>query len=277
MDNASSFIFVKSEITDDKYAKGPSWSKKPFEYRYEPTYDEDEEWVSKSLRDQIVGTVSSLQEKKMKDREKIYVVIGVKSQFTLYDDQSKIQNVIFHQNTLRLIKSLSAEILCYLNKEHTNLLMSCRLCDLTHILNKSKFRMKYFDTVKRIGPLLPKEQISKHLQEDSEWATKSKDIVIELIPNIPIEKKSEYAKKVIQHLSSMDQTANSCCGEEFIVTTLDETSTKELLKTTNLIFRIAEVPKGVLEHSNRYFKKNTENQESNTQRTTVVSPISEIA
>ena len=255
MDNASSFIFVESETTDDKHAKGPSWSKKEFGYSYEPTYDEDKEWVAKDMKDQIMSTVSSLQEKELKDREKIYIVLGIKSQFVPNEDRSKVRNTIFYQNTLRLIKNLSAEILCYLNKEHTNILVSCRLCDLTHLLNKRKFRMGYFDTVTRISPLLPKEQISKHLQEDIEWKTRLKEILIELIPNIPIQKKSEYAKRMVQHLTNLDKPAYSCCDEDFIITKLNETSTKELLKSSNLIFRVAEIPKGILEQVSNTSKK----------------------
>jgi hypothetical protein len=250
MDDAHSFIFVKSETTDDRYAKGPGWSKVPPEYSYEPTFDEEKEWVSRSLKDQIVGTVSSIQEKQVRDREKIYIVLGVQSQFVPKEEQSKIRYTVFHQNTLSLIKSLSAEILCYLNKEHTNLLISCRLCDLTHILAKSKYKFKYYETVKRISPLLPEEQISKQLQKDNEWATNPKEIVIELIPNISSDKREEYTKNIIQHLKGLEQTANSCCDEEFITTKLDETAAKNLLKTTNLIFRITEYPKGVLQNTN---------------------------
>jgi hypothetical protein len=249
MDGAHSFIFVKSETTDDRYPRGPSWSKTPPEYSYETGSDE-EEWVSRSLKDQIVGTVSSIQEKQVKDKEKIYIVLGVESQFVPNEDKSKIRHITFHQNTLTLIKNLSAEILCYLNKEHTNLLISCRLCDLTHILAKSKYRMKYFKTVKRISPLLPNEQISKHLQKDNEWTTNSKEIVIELIPNIPSDKRNEYTKNIIQYLKGMDRIADGCCDEEFIITKLDEATTKDLLKTTNLIFRITEFPKGILQHAN---------------------------
>jgi hypothetical protein len=244
---SNSFIFVKSTTTDDRSAKGPTWSKKEFERSYEPTYDEDKEWIQKDMKEQIMSTVSSLQEKDLKDREKVYIVLGVESQFVPNEDQSKIRKTIFYSNTLRLIRNISAEILCYLNKEHTNLLVSCRLCDLTHLLNKRKFRTKYFDTVKRISPLLPKEQISKHLQEDSEWTAQSKEILIELIPNISTEKKSEYAKRVIQRLADLYKPANSYYDEDFIITELDETSTKELLKSCNLIFRVTEIPRGVLE------------------------------
>lgn len=136
MDNGSSFIFVKSVTTDDRSTKRPSWSKKPYVRTYSPAYDEDKEWILKDMKDQIVATVSCLQEAELKDKDQVYIVLGVQSQFVENEDPSKVRKAIFYENTLNLIKSLSAEILCYLNSEHTNLLISCPLSNLTHILNK---------------------------------------------------------------------------------------------------------------------------------------------
>ena len=218
MDKVSSFIFVKSTTTDDWSPRGGGWSKKPFERSYETASEEEEEWISKGMKDQIWSTVSSLEKKELKDKEKVYIVLGVASQFVPNNDQSKIRKTIFYQNTLRLISSLSAEVLCYLNPEHTNLLISCHLSDLTRLLNRQKFRMKYFDTVKRISPLLSKEQISQHLIKDSGWSAQSREILIELIPNIPSEKKSQYAKALAQYLTNLDKIAISCCDNDFIIT-----------------------------------------------------------
>jgi len=244
------FIFVKSITTDVRSAKGGGRSRKHFERSYESTFEEDKEWIAKEMKDQIWSTVSCLEKQEVKDIEKVYIVLGVESQFVPKEDQSEIRKKIFYQNTLRVIQNLSAEVLSYLNKEHTNLLISCKISDLTRLLNKYKYRMEYFKTVKRISPLLPEEQISKHLKEDKKWTTQSKEVLIELIPNIPTEKKSEYSKRVTQYLTNLDKPANSCCNEDFIITELNGASTKELLKSCNLVFRVTEAPKGVLEQFN---------------------------
>ena len=84
MRNASEpngFIFVKSITTDVKSPKGGGRSEKHFERSYETTFDEDKEWVSKEMKDQIWSTVSCLQEQEVKDLEKVYIVLGVESQF----------------------------------------------------------------------------------------------------------------------------------------------------------------------------------------------------
>lgn len=94
---------------------------------------------------------------------------------------------------------------------------------------------------------MPEEQISKHLRENSSWNTESKEVLIELMPNIPIEKKDEYAKRLVQHLTALDKIADSCCDHDFIITKLDLTLTKTLLKKCNFIFRVTEIPQGRLE------------------------------
>lgn len=251
MDKASalnSLIFVKSITSDDRSTKRPAWSGRPFEkINYESTCDEEEEWVSKDMKEQIMSTVSSLEKKQLRDKEKVYVVLGVESQFVPNENLSKIRKRIFYSNTLTLLEGLSAEVLCYLNPEHTKLLISCRMSGLTHLLNMRKYRMKYFETVKRISPLLMEEQISENLKEDNEWTTKPKDVLIELIPNLSVGKKSEYAKTVVEYLKQVDLGTRSCCDEDFVITKLNEGSAKDLLRTCNFVFKVNEIPKGILQ------------------------------
>lgn len=249
------FIFVKSITAEDRSQKRPAWSRRPFERSgYLPSIDEERDWTSKDMKEQIVSTVSSLETKQLKDKEKVYVVLGVESQFVPNENSSKIRKQVFYPNTLRLLKGLSAEVLCYLNSEHTNFLISCRLSDLTHLLNRRKYRRRYFETVKRISPLLVGEQISENLKKDKEWATESKDVLIELIPNLSVDKKNEYAKIIVAHLKEVDKETD-CCDEDFVLTKLNEESTKDLLKTSNFVFRVSEIPRGVLQRTDRTSKK----------------------
>ena len=245
---SNNFIFVKSETTNDKATKNPIWVSKPFEKTsYEPTYDEEKEWVSKDMKDQIMSTVSSLETKPLKDKDKIYIVLGVESQHTPKENSSKIREQVFYPHVLTVLDGLSAEVLSYLNPEHTKLLISCRICDLTHLLNRRKYRTKYFEAVKRISPLLMEEQISENLKEDKEWATIPKDVFIELIPNLPNEKKTVYARTIVDYLKEADKETRSCCDEEFVVTKLNQNSIKNLLGNCNFIFRVNEIPRGILQ------------------------------
>jgi hypothetical protein len=91
---------------------------------------------------------------------------------------------------------------------------------------------------------LLKEQISKSLKQDSEWADVSKDIVIQLIPNLPIEKRKEYAASVVKHLKQKDNYAKSYEKTDFILTNLKKETTEQLLQAANFVFRVSEIPKG---------------------------------
>lgn len=230
--------------------KGGGPSKKHFERKYETSFDDDYEWVKKEMKDQIWSTVSSIKEQKLRDSETAYIVLGVESQYIPNEDVSKIRKKIFYPNTKTVIENLSGEVLSYLNKEHTNLLVSCPLSKLLRFRTRSKYRMKYFNGVKRISPLLPDEQISVRLKNDKDWRNNSKEVIVEIIPNIALEKKQEYSNKIIEYLSALGMSANSICNKDFIVSDLDEISAKKLLKSCNLIFRISENPKGVLKQQN---------------------------
>jgi type I restriction-modification system DNA methylase subunit len=80
----NSFIFVKAETIESRSPRKPAWSRKGYKrIEYEPTYVEEEEWVSKDMRDQIISTVSSLETKPLRDKERVYVVLGIESLNTL--------------------------------------------------------------------------------------------------------------------------------------------------------------------------------------------------
>jgi hypothetical protein len=243
---SNSIIFVKSSTNQTKDPKRPAWISKPFESEYTWDNEEEEEWASKEMKDQITGTVSAIQAKPLKDIETAYFVLGVESHFIPNENMSKIRKQIFYQNTLTVLKRLQAEILCYLNPQHSKLLISCPLSKLQDLLIKEKFKTEYFKTVKRISPLLNEEQFSDNLKDES-WAKESREVIIEIIPNLPAAKKQEYSQKLVESLkSSEDIEAEGCCNGDFVITSIDKQSAESLLKITNFIFRVHEVPTGLL-------------------------------
>jgi hypothetical protein len=252
---SNNFIFVKSITSDDRTAKKAAWPAKAFERaEYESTEDE-EDWVSKEMKEQITETVSSIETKQLRDNEKAYVVLGVTSQFIPNQDYAKVRKQVFYPDMLNVLERLSAEVLSYLNAEHTKLLISCPFSKLSEILKQEKYTKKYFQGVKRISPLLLGEQVSKTLRQDSEWATISKDIIIQLIPNLPTEKRKEYSNAVIEHLKQTGRDAKSYDDTDFIIANLKQESTEQLLQTSNFVFRVSEIPKGVVENINLSTKK----------------------
>jgi hypothetical protein len=246
----NSFIRIKSEIVPEISTKRSLWSNKPIERTpYEWTSDEEKEWVSKEMKDQIWSTVASIEKQPLRDTETIYIVLGVESQHFINEDSSKTRELVFYPNVMTVLNGLFAKVLCYLNPEHTKLLVSTRICDLARFLNRQKYRTKYFDVVKRISPLLLQEQISSNLQEDKEWSSRPKDVFVELIPNLPLDKKTVYSKTIVDYLKKVDEETRSYVDEEFIITKLSQSSTEELLKNSNLVFRVTEIPKGMLQKS----------------------------
>jgi len=254
---SSDFIFVKSKTYPHKTAKRAAWPARPFEkIDYEPIEDDEEEWVSKEMKEQITSTVSNIRTKQLRDNEKAYVVLGVIAKFIPNERYpSRIRKKVFYPNMLTVLKRLSAEVLAYLNAEHTRLLISCPYSKLTEIVEKEKYARKYFEGVKRISPLLLGEQVSKSLRQDSEWANVSKDIVIQLIPNLPTDKRKEYANTVIEYLKKADADATSYDNTDFIIANLRQETTEQLLQASNFVFRVSEIPKGFVERINLTTKK----------------------
>lgn len=247
---SKSFIHIKSETVPEISTKRSLWSTKPNERTpYKWAYDEEKEWISKEMKDQIWSTVASIDKQPLRDTETIYIVIGVESQHFINEDSPKTVEQVFYPNVMTVLNGLSAKVLCYLNSEHTKLLVSTRICDLTRFLNRQKYRTKYFGAVKRISPLLLQEQISPNLQEDNEWNLRPKDVFVELIPNLPLDKKTAYTKTIVDYLKKVDEETRSYGDEEFIITKLNQSSTEELLKNSNLVFRVTEIPKGILQKS----------------------------
>ncbi|MGD0494902.1 MAG: S8 family serine peptidase [Candidatus Bathyarchaeia archaeon] len=243
--HSDSFIFVKATTNDEKSPKRPAWIKGPVEAEYEAVRDEEKEWVNKEMREQILNTVSAIEAKQLRDKYTAYVVLGVESHFVRKDDPSEIWKQVFYDNTLTVLEHLSAEILCYLNLEHTKLLISCPLSKLMSLVARKNYSRVYFKTIKRVSPLFLEEQVSENLR-DSQWSKEPKDVIIELIPNLSPEKKQEYASKLMENLKLSDVNAQSCCDNDFVLTSLNQESTEQLLKVSNYVFRVSEIPKGLL-------------------------------
>ena len=243
------FIFVKSTTKSEVYTKKAAWPAGEFEIvNYEPIEDDEKEWVSKEVKEQISSTVSNVRAKQLKDTDSVYIVLGVTAKFVPNENNpSKTRKQVFDPLMLNVLKRLSANILAYLNTEHTKLLVSCPIWKLTEALDKERYAKKYFEGIKRIGPLLPMEQISKFLRQNSAWAKESRELIIQLIPNLPTEKREAYSKNITDYLKSVDSNASSYEGSDFILANIKQKPAEDLLKTSNFIFKLFEVPEGFAE------------------------------
>jgi len=260
LDESDPFIFVKSITEPRKTIKKPAWPARYERTEYVPIGDDEIEWVSNSMEEQIKSTVSSFEEKKLKDDKRVYLVLGISAQYTINDRYpSRILKYVFYPEILNVLTRLSAEIISYLNDDHTRILISCPLSCLSNFLLKKKYETKYFQNVKRIGPLLPDEQLSSSLFQDKKWLTESTNIVIQLIPNLDSEILKLYSKSMIEYLRKTTDIVEPIFNNNFILTNLGQEQTDDLLRYSNFVFKVSEAPKGMsagaLENAGASFSK----------------------
>jgi len=261
---SSDFIFIKSETSSKKESRKAAWPSAEFEeIAYEPT-EEEEEWAEKDIKEQIRLTVSNIMKKEMKDNQNLYVVLGVSTNlFPAKKGSIDKRRQVFDPDMLTVLKRLSAVVLAYLNIEHNKLLISCPLSKLTEILKTERYSKKYFQGVKRIGPLVFEEQVSEHLRQDSEWIRVAKPLLIQLIPNIPSDKRREYVSKLVEYVRKIGTETLDSENEGFVSVSLAQKPIKELLQTSNFVFRVSEVPQGYVE-SARSSRKRMRSQRAQT-------------
>ena len=249
MNNASTsndFFFVKSAVKS-KTRKKPTYGGEGVEIPYEP-WEGEEEWVEKEVREQITSTISKVKTKKLKDDERVYVVLGLSTSYNPRKDGKPAPIHIFSENVKNVLNRLSAKILAYLNIEHNRLLVSCPLSNLSKLSeSKRGCNSKYFHNVKRLSPLTFKEQVSEGLRQDTEWLTITKPILIQLVPNLPTEIRHQYMMEIIKYLREILAEPVDFDDSGFIAANLSKESTTELLETSNFVFRVSEVPQGVAE------------------------------
>jgi len=239
------FIFVQSRIIERKRVKGYGVGGETIPY--EPK-EEEEEWVSKGIKEQIRSTISSIEGKELKDDKHVYLVLALPKKVFMRKILLPRERVsIFDTNAKTLLTRLSAEVLAYLNEEHTQLLISCPLSKLYHVLAKKKYATRYFEQVKRIGPLLFEEQVSKQLREDTEWSITPKPLLIHLVPNISDDTRRDHLKALLEYLEKLQATILDYNDTGFVLANLDGRNTRELLEISNFVFKISGVPQGVVE------------------------------
>jgi len=237
---------VKSTV-ESKTRKKPTYGREGIEIPYEP-WEGEEEWVDKGINEQLTSTISKVKTKKLKDEERVYVVLGLSTSYNPRKDGKPAPTHIFSKDVKNVLKRLSAKFLAYLNIEHNRLLVSCPLSNLSKISESKRVcDSKYFHNLKRLSPLTLKEQVSEGLRQDTEWMTTTKPILIQLVPNLPTEIRHQYIMEVIKYLRALLAEPVDFDDSGFIAANLSKESTTELLETSNFVFRVSEVPQGVAE------------------------------
>lgn len=245
-DSTNNDFFCVKSTTEPKMKKKPTYGVQGIDIEYE-RYEGEGEWVDKDLNEQLTSTISRVRTKEMKDEERIYIVLGVSTSYAPRKwGKSPIR--IFNTDVKNVINRLSAKILAYLNTEHNRLLVSAPLSKLTKISKtKRGCDLKYFHNVKRLSPLLFTEQVSSTLRENVDWDTKPKNILIQLMPNLASEIRNRYHVEITRYLNQRHAEPIDIDDTGFLIANLRKEEATALLETSNFVFRISEVPQGVVE------------------------------
>lgn len=212
----------------------------------------EEEWASQKIDSQISSTVSSIQSATLKSAENAYFVLGLSGKQMIHENGTMGSPRIFLPKTRQFLSNLSAEILAYLNPTHDKLLVSCPLPNLSQLSERSNFRGEQFEAIRRFSPLLYNEIVPTHLK--GAWQ-ESKLLAIHLMPNISNDLVRGYLKQIIDYLSNRNRIIDwDDTGIVFADLKVDEAT--ELIKTSNFIFYLNEVPKTSVEKFRKSQNKN---------------------
>lgn len=244
-DSSNQFLFIKSELGQEEKRTGRG---RGGEYvPYKPT-EEDEYWSSMSVEEQITSTIASYEKKSIKDEDLIYLVLGLAKQFSVKENgELSDRYKIFTPDFDNIVTRLSADVLAYLNRDHNKILIKCPVTNLMEFQEKERYNNKYFLPVKRIGPLLKSEQISPSLLYDHDWEKEEKNVILQTMPNIGVEKRSEYYHKMMSIIDKEDIDVTNI-DNDVIYLKLDKKTAESLLEKSDLIFKIEKTPTAILDN-----------------------------
>jgi len=237
------FIFIPSKIVKREVAKGiPRGGER---VPYGPD-NYEVEWMSQDIEVQITSTISSIQQKQMKDLDKVFLVLGLsRSRFERKREEPRFR--VFDTTTENIFDRLSADVLAYLNEEHNKLLISCPMSSLVDFYEKRKHETKYFQQVNRLGPLLYEELVSSALRDDATWIRDEQPVLIQLIPNLPEEDANKYLGDILGYLESNQIDLIDYDISGFIFVNINKDAANNLLDITNFIYNICKIPIGITE------------------------------
>jgi len=241
------FLFIKSELKEEikRIGRGRGGEYIPY-----IATDEDREWSSLSAEAQISSTISSYEEKPIKDENDIFIVLGLSKRYNVKEDGSLSESFrVFTSDIFNVINILSAEILAYLNQDHNRILIKCPYSVLLEFQENLRYMNKYFNPVKRFGPLLKKEQLSYFLYEDKEWESQEKIVIIQLMPNIAAEKKLEHISILRNYLKKMNINIVDLFDDENIIVNINKEQAEKILNDIDFVFGIIELPIATLNNS----------------------------
>jgi hypothetical protein len=208
---------------------GPEYDKEAYEQR-------KREIETRNLDEKVRATTASLRQKEIRDPRNLYFVIQIEKDTAV----SKIHNVL---------EKLSATVHANLDKNHMLLLVSAPEQSL-HRYEIAGLPLAIKEPLIDFRELRPSEQISKEL-ENKNWDKMPRPVILHLIPNIETSDAESYLNRLSKYFESMNckvlQVSHPDDGMLFAQ--IDRKVAEDLLKRANYVFKIHDLPLGILSSS----------------------------
>lgn len=238
----SDFFIVSPEDRKWQVGKphgGPEYDKDAYEQR-------KKDIEIRNLDEKVRATTASLRQKEIRDPRNLYFVIQIEKDTTT----GKIHN---------MLEKLSATVHAYLDKDHTLLLVSVPEQKIQRF-EVEGLPLAIKEPLTDFRELKPSEQISKELYYEN-WDKKPRAVVLHLIPNIETSEAVSYLDRLSNYLVNMNCKVLlvSHPDDGMLLTQIDRKVAEDLLKRTNYVFKIHDLPLGILskmkssKRSNRRF------------------------
>jgi hypothetical protein len=192
-----------------------------------------EEIAERNLDEKFRATTSAICRKEVRDPETIYFVIEIEKGIR-----------IGSKNTL--IEKLSAKVHDYLDEKHTTLLVSVP-ASIVKQYEERELPLPIKEPLLDIRELRYEEQVSKGILKDSEWMNSPKAIIVHTIPNIDETVAQKYMAEIKGYFQKTEHQV--IWIEEpkqgMLLAKIKRAPAEELLKKTNIVYRLEALPIGV--------------------------------
>lgn len=229
-DRQDDFEFIESKPQATKKQKGrPSGDYEPPRFEYEGE-DEDREYNRQEIKDQVRATAHELSDRPLRYEDQVFFVID----FAASPSSNQVEKVL---------NRLDADILAYLNREHTRVLVSGSARELFRLYNKVPGYFK--DWVHLIRPLTRKEKISSELATDS---PKSRILFVRIMPNLKEQEKSIYMEKLKTYLREQGAEIfheDVTSEKGVIVTQTKNAVAQNLVDNSTFVYHVKPAPEAV--------------------------------
>jgi hypothetical protein len=187
----------------------------------------------RGLDEKFRTTTSAIRIKEIKDPSLIYLV-------------AEIDNSVSEGKRNVLIQKLSATVHDYMNEEHSTLLISVP-ATYVKLHEQRSLPLPAKEPLLDLRQLKFEEQISKALLQDSKWTDSIREVIVHTMPNVDVNTSEKYVSQLLEYLKNLGSGVSRSLSPKqgMLIAKLQKVSAEELLKKTNIVYKIEPLPIGI--------------------------------